>query len=141
MVGQGITPSSIFSIVMAYKARESDSITKAQSRLNGLRAIDPSGKLDLGNGFTIPAYEAEIATTQATLTQYNEALKTLAGLKNNVDDAEKKLDALSSAMLTAVGLKYTKDSTQYEQAGGVRTSDRQKPGRKAGATPAKPAAA
>ncbi|UOQ70923.1 hypothetical protein [Hymenobacter cellulosilyticus] len=121
---------------MAYKARESDSIIKAQSRLNGLRAIDPSGKLDLGNGHTIAAYEAEVATAQATLTKYNEALKMLAGLKNSVDEAEKKLDALSSAMLTAVGLRYTKDSTEYEQVGGVRTSDRQKPGRKVGVRPA-----
>ena len=30
-------------------------------------------------------------------------------------------------MLTGVGVKYGKDSNEYEKAGGVRTSERKKP--------------
>jgi len=109
---------------MAYKLRESDSITKAEQRLTGLRAIDPTGKLDLGNGYGIETYQTEIAAAQAHLDDYNKALKSIAALKNNVDAAEKKLAKFSSGVLTAVGQKYTKDSSEYEQAGGVRASER-----------------
>ena len=34
-------------------------------------------------------------------------------------------------MLTGVGQKFTKDSNEYEQAGGVRERDRRKPVQKA----------
>ena len=39
-------------------------------------------------------------------------------------------------MLAAVGVKYGKDSTEYEQAGGTRTSERKSPSRKSSPTPA-----
>ncbi|MCB2410811.1 hypothetical protein [Hymenobacter lucidus] len=120
---------------MAYKLRESESITKAQQRLNGLNAIDPSGKLDLGNGFGIETYKAEVAAAEAHLKAYNDALKAVGGLKIAVDTAERKLDKFSSGMLTAVGLKFTKNSTEYEQAGGVRESERAKRTAKGRATP------
>jgi len=118
---------SLFSFfIMAYKLRESEAIIKAQQRLAGLQAIDPTGQLDLGNGYGIATYTAEIAAAQGHLKTYNEALTTLSGLKNKIDAAEKKLDKFSSGVLTAVGQKYTKDSTEYEQAGGVRESERAK---------------
>ncbi|PJJ60456.1 hypothetical protein [Hymenobacter chitinivorans] len=124
---------------MSYKQRESNSITKATQRLNGLRAIDPTGKLDLGNGFGIETFQAEILTATQHLTVYNEALKAVVGLKNEVDAAEKRLNKFSSGVLTAVGQKFTKNSTQYEQAGGVRESERLKRMTKPRTTP-KPAA-
>lgn len=111
---------------MAQKLRNSTSITKAQQRLTGLRAIDPTGKLDLGNGFGIETYATQIESVEQHLDVYNKALKTLAALKNEVDKAEKRLDKFSSGVLTAVGQKFTKDSTEYEQAGGVRDSERVK---------------
>jgi hypothetical protein len=109
---------------MAYKLRESESITKAQQRLTGLKAIDPTGNLDLGNGYSIASLSAEIANVEDKLATYNKALKTLSSLKNEVDKAEKQLDSFNSGVLTAVGQKFTKDSNEYEQAGGTRESER-----------------
>jgi hypothetical protein len=116
---------------MATIQRESADWQAATKRMNGLRAIDPSGALDLGNGYTTAAYQAEMDLVKAKLDSYNKARKELDALKNQLDMAEKALSQKSSAMLTAVGLKYTKDSNEYEQCGGVRASDRKKPVRKA----------
>ncbi|RAK70261.1 hypothetical protein [Hymenobacter edaphi] len=121
---------------MAYKLRDSESITKAKQRLAGLNAIDPSGKLDLGNGYGTESLATKIDDTEARLKIYNEALKTLSSLKNEVDKAEKELDKFSSGVLTAVGQKFTKDSNQYEQAGGTRESNRVKRASKARSKPA-----
>ncbi|GAB3833606.1 hypothetical protein GCM10028821_26910 [Hymenobacter jeollabukensis] len=121
---------------MAYKLRDSESITKAKQRLAGLNAIEPSGKLDLGNGYGTESLAAKIGDAEARLKVYNEALKTLSSLKNEVDKAEKELDKFSSGVLTAVGQKFTKDSNQYEQAGGTRESNRVKRTTKARSKPA-----
>lgn len=108
---------------MAYKLRESGSITKAKQRLAGLNAIEPSGKLDLGNGYGTESLEAKISAVEDKLSEYNQALKNISAMKNEVDKAEKELDKFSSGVLTAVGQKFTKNSNQYEQAGGTRESD------------------
>ena len=115
---------------MATIQRESAELAAATKRMNGLAAIDPTGQLDLGNGHTIKAYQDQMADVKTQLDAYNKARKDLDALKNNLDAAEKLLAAKSSAMLTGVGLKYTKDSTEYEQCGGVRDSERKQAMRK-----------
>lgn len=116
---------------MATIQRESAELAAATKRLNGLNAIDPTGQLDLGNGHTIKSYQDQMAAVKANLDTYNQARKSLDDLKNQLDASEKQLAQKSSAILTAVGLKYTKDSTEYEQVGGVRASDRKRAVRKA----------
>lgn len=61
---------------------------------------------------------------------YNTALSKLDGLLNDLKNEEKKLQTLSGEMLAAVGVKYSKDSSEYEKAGGVRTSERKRTARK-----------
>lgn len=107
--------------------RESAYLTAATKRLNGLTAIDPTATLDLGNGNTMSSYQELINTVTVNLADYNTARKSLDALKNVLDVSEKVLAKKSSAMLTGVGQKYTKDSTEYEQCGGVRESERKKP--------------
>ena len=116
---------------MAIVQRESAEITAATKRLNGLLAIDPTAKLDLGNGHTIKSYQDQIGATTTLLETYNKARKELDDLKNKLDASEKVLRKKSSAMLVGVGQKYTKDGSEYEQAGGVRESERKKAVRKA----------
>jgi hypothetical protein len=115
---------------MATIQRESADLQAATKRMNGLKAIDPTGALDLGNGHTMVSYQAEMDAVKAKLDGYNKARKELDALKNQLDTAEKTLAQKSSAILTAVGLKYTKESNEYEQCGGVRASERKKPVRK-----------
>ena len=42
---------------MAFNQRESAELAAAIKRMNGLTAIDPTGKLDLGNGHTMESYK------------------------------------------------------------------------------------
>jgi len=47
-------------------------------------------------------------------------------LRTRVKSAEKALAGTTSMMLTGVALKYGKDSSEYEMAGGTRKSERRK---------------
>jgi hypothetical protein len=114
---------------MAYKARESAPIAKAQSRLNGLAAIDPT--LDLGETVSVAAGTASIAVATKTLNDYNKALKTAGDLLNKLKGQEKALGTWSARALNGVKFKFGDDSSEYEMAGGVRKSERKKPVRKA----------
>lgn len=111
---------------MARSKRTSPAADKATTRAAGLASISPT--LDLGNGKTLAAYQAAIADIAAPdtgkLAVYNAALSTLDGLLNELQAAEKELNTLSDTMLAAVGVKYGKDSSEYEMAGGTRTSER-----------------
>lgn len=115
---------------MALEQRKSAELEAAIKRMNGLKAADPTGLLDLGNGHTMASYQSEMDGVKSQLDNYNKARKELDGLKNKLDAAEKLLAKKSSAMLTGVGQKFGEDSDQYEQCGGIRESERQKPGRK-----------
>ncbi|MDF3057635.1 MAG: hypothetical protein K0R17_1850 [Rariglobus sp.] len=48
---------------------------------------------------------------------------------NDLESAEKTLDDLSSRMLAGVGVKYGKNSDEYEKAGGTRPDERKSPRR------------
>ena len=112
---------------MARRKRTSDSIARAEARASGLNAID--SKLDVGNGLTLEAYRKSIGDTKSALDDYNSKLSELDSLLNTVETQEDALDELSSRMLAAVGVKYGKDSDEYEQAGGTRSSERKSPQR------------
>lgn len=114
---------------MAFRARESAPIAKAQLRLDGLAAIDP--KLDLGETVSVAEGTASIAAAAKTLSDYNKALKTADDLLNQLKEQEKALGTWSARALNGVKFKFGDDSSQYEMAGGVRKSERKKPVRKA----------
>lgn len=115
--------------IMARRKRTSTSAAFAQSRANSLGSIDPN--LDLGNGMTLAAYALAIKGTADKNDAYNTELSKLDGLLNDLEAGEAALDDLSTRMLAAVGVKYGKDSSEYEKAGGTRTSERKPPTRKA----------
>ena len=106
---------------MAYKRRTSPKVEEAQLRAASLEAIDPA--LDLGNGLTLAAFRTEITAAQALLDAYNTKLAEADAALNTLQAKEKALKTLTSRMLAAVGVKYGKDSNEYEQAGGTRTSE------------------
>ena len=114
---------------MAYKARESAPITKAQLRVDGLAAIDP--KLNLGETVSVAEGQALVKGAAQTLSDYNQALRTADDLLNKLNEQEKALSAWSAKALNGVKFKYGPDSSQYEMAGGIRQSERKKPVRKA----------
>lgn len=111
------------------RARKSSKVlAKAVARAAGIKSID--GALDLGGGLTLAAFNTAIANAQTTLADYNQALATVDDKLNVHNAAEAILKDLSERMLAGVAARYGKNSSEYEQAGGVRKSERKSPGRK-----------
>ncbi len=113
---------------MARPKRTSTAVEFANKRANALASIDTA--LDLGNSLTLVAFKATTKATSDKNELYNTKLSELDGLLDEIEAEEKSLDDLSGRMLAAVGVKYTKESLEYEKAGGTRTSERKKPLRK-----------
>jgi hypothetical protein len=113
---------------MARRKRTSPAVEHASTRSSALESIDMN--LDLGNGLTVAAYNKALEDTDALLSQYNTTLSELDGLLTQLEGAEVNLDGLSARMLAAVGVKYGKNSEEYEKAGGTRSSERKTPQRK-----------
>ncbi|MFT3870086.1 MAG: hypothetical protein QM715_16685 [Nibricoccus sp.] len=114
---------------MARRKRTSPSIERAQQRADGLASIGPS--LNLGGKLSLAGFQAEIDAVTTKLSDYNTKLAEVDGLLNELEAAEAALDDLTSTMLAAVGVQYTKNSTEYEKAGGTRTDERKSPSKKA----------
>lgn len=115
---------------MAYRKLEKvRDYLKAQTRSSALTSIDKS--LDLGNGNTLSDYNKAIDKFKGHLTDYNTALSTADDHYNKALAQLAVLKDWNSRMLTGVGYKYGKDSSEYEMAGGKRKSERKKPERKA----------
>lgn len=103
-------------------------MSDAEQKVAGLKSISPT--LDLGNGVSVAAGNAVLAEMRAALEDYNSSL-AVADEKLNVLNAKDRLArAFNKKVLPAVGLEFGTDSSEYEQAGGVRESERKKPVRK-----------
>ena len=102
---------------------------KSRSAAAALASISPT--LDLGNGFTLAAYNAAILAidtpTTGKLAVYNATLSQLDRELNDLQAAERALNTFSEFMLSGTGLRYGKDSSEYEQGGGVRKSEWKRP--------------
>ncbi|HKP87425.1 MAG TPA: hypothetical protein VJZ26_15080 [Blastocatellia bacterium] len=121
---------------MGRARRTSKVLEKAQLRSAGIKSIDPV--LDLGNGLTAPSFDTTISDVQTKLTDYNQALASIDEKYNALIAAEKSLGDVSERMLAGVAARFGKDSAQYEQAGGVRKSERKAPARRDKTTPSAP---
>ncbi len=115
---------------MSRLKRSSKDLEKAQQRANNLASIDIA--LDLGNDLTLVAYQKSIGELRAKLNHHNNLLSEIDALANDITAGEKALADLSERMLDGVGVKYGKDSNEYEMAGAVRKSERKPPVRKKG---------
>ncbi|XZF14851.1 hypothetical protein ACTHGU_01835 [Chitinophagaceae bacterium MMS25-I14] len=103
-------------------------IDKAIARAAALSSIDPA--LDLGNGLTLTAYQMQIENFRIKHAAYNTLLSQVDASYNECLAQLEVVKAFSERMLTGVAFKYTKDSNEYEMAGGTRKSERKKPVRK-----------
>ncbi|PSN19719.1 hypothetical protein C7271_05865 [filamentous cyanobacterium CCP5] len=118
---------------MARKKRSSPALEKAQRRLAGMQSV--AEDIDFGNGLTMAAYDEHIQTMREKLMTYNRMLSMVDGAYNDMLMAERKLMDFSDHMLSGFGVRYGKDSTEYEMAGGRRKSERQKRTRRPSASP------
>lgn len=100
-------------------------IEKALQRMAGIKSISPTE--NLGNGMTVAALQQEINDASNALEAYNTLLSKVDDALNRFEELENKLNDTTVRMLEAVSVKYGRDSTEYEMAGGTRLSERKKP--------------
>jgi hypothetical protein len=109
---------------MARAKRSSSVLENARQRLAGLKSITPAP--NFGPSLQITDYEQEINDFSAKVDRYNGMLSTLDDLQNEIEADEGNLRSKSTRMLSAVEAQYGPDSSEYEQAGGTRRSDRKR---------------
>jgi hypothetical protein len=113
---------------LARLKRKSTVLDTARQRLSGLKSITPAP--DFGANLKVEDYEKEINDFSDKIDNYNAQLATLDALQNEIDIAERNLRVKNGRMLSAAEAQYGPDSSQYEQAGGTRTSERKKSSKK-----------
>jgi hypothetical protein len=96
----------------------------AKTRLAAVTSISPT--LDLGNGTTAANYKTLIDNSLSSLALYNTTLSSIDDLYNKcLGDIEKVKD-YSDRVLAGVASKYSRESNEYEMAGGTKKSERKK---------------
>jgi hypothetical protein len=118
---------------MARKKRSSLTLQTARHRLAGLNSITPPP--DFGDSLTLTAYNTQITSFASKLDNYNKMVSVLDDLQNEIDGLEETLGETNQRMLAATAAHFGTDSSQYEQAGGKRMSERKRPARKASTQP------
>lgn len=113
---------------MARLKRKSTVLETARQRLAGLKSITPPP--NYGPNLQLSDYEQEINDFSAKIDRYNSMLATLDALHNEIDADERNLRVKNTRMLSATEGQYGPDSSEYEQVGGTRTSERARSGSK-----------
>jgi hypothetical protein len=109
---------------MARPRRKSTILDTARLRLAGIKAITPPP--DFGPNLQVADYEQEINDFSAKIDRYNGMLATLDDLQNEIEGDENDLRDRSTRMLAATEARYGRNSSEYEQAGGTRQSERKR---------------
>ena len=110
---------------MARQKRTSKVLETARQRLAGVKAISPPATL--GGTLTVESYEAAIEAFSDLKDSYNSKIADLDDETNQLDDQEERLNEHNQRILAAVRAQYGPDSSELEQLGAVRVSDRKKP--------------
>ncbi len=79
---------------------------------------------------TLADYQAAIQKVEDLLQQIEDARSVLTKLVDDKDDAAGDLTDKNTRALSAIRGLFGPDSAEYDQAGGVRTSERKAPVRK-----------
>jgi len=109
--------------------RSSKVYEKAFRRMAAVQSIDAN--FDLGNGLVAKDYQLAITDVKTAMDNYNTLLSTVDEKLNILKESEKVLKNWNERILNGVASKFGKDSNEYEQAGGVRKSERKRPKKKA----------
>ena len=86
---------------------------------------------------TLDDFKAAEGNLAKVLAEIAKKEDELTGLRNDRDDQTAELNELCTRARSGIRGFYGPDSTQYEQVGGTRASERKKPQRKAKDTPSK----
>ncbi|HKQ51690.1 MAG TPA: hypothetical protein VJT74_04930 [Pyrinomonadaceae bacterium] len=109
---------------MARAKRKSTALDAARQRLSGLKSITPPP--NFGASLQVADYEQGINDLSAKIDRYNGMLASLDSLQNEIEADERDLRTLSGRLLSAAEAQYGPDSSEYEQLGGTRISERKR---------------
>lgn len=109
---------------MARSKRTSSILDSAHQRLAGLKSISPLP--DYGPSLKLTEYEADIKALTDKLDSHNGLLSAADQSQNELEALEKALGDKNVRVLAATKAQYGPDSTEYEQVGGTRRSDRKR---------------
>ncbi len=127
---------------MAFKKREkSKAVDAAQTRLAAMKEIDKAQGAVVNYGTdkdpcTSATIGAQCTQIEADIEKYNGLLAQADELGNTIGQEETDLNDASARVLLGGQAKFGRDSSEVEQLGGTRTSERAKPKSKK-STPAK----
>jgi hypothetical protein len=126
-------------LYMPRPKKQSAALTKAEMRLSGMKSID--NNLDFGNRLSNSHFSAQTQSVRDKLDYYNTLLSKMSEAQSELAAAEKALSTLSENMLLSVAIRYGKNSTEYEMAGGIRRDNRRRTNKKQSPKPQLTAAA
>lgn len=106
----------------------SANLETARKRLAGAKAIKPLP--DFGADLKIDDYETKANALAAKLESHNQLLAAVEQSQNEFEALDKELGEWNVRILSAAKARYGSDSTEYEQVGGTRKSDRKRPTKK-----------
>jgi hypothetical protein len=81
---------------------------------------------------TLQSLQAKVATVRQKRDQLESLRMQVTSLTNELNEGVKDLASINTRAKSGVRATYGPNSTQYEQIGGVRQSERKKPTRKNG---------
>jgi hypothetical protein len=99
-------------------------LEKGKSRLAGLKSIKED--LDFGDNLSVVVYDTQLGLLETKIQTYNQTLSTIDDLYNECIAQIDVIKDYNERMLSGVALKYGKESSEYEMAGGTRKSERKK---------------
>lgn len=121
---------------MAYRKRiVSRKEQTALIRLNAIKNFDELNKtlINYGsseNDLNSVIYQDQIVKCKEIRDEINTSLEKLDGKSNELKKELRKLSNMNTEILSGIRSKFGVDSNEYEQAGGIRQSERRRPFRK-----------
>ena len=116
------------------------SADKALADASGIEKVwKANADLKLGKGdetVTFVKYQTTLKSVADLNKQIEDLRHDLDGLLDDRDDAAVLLNGYNTRALSAIRGIFGPDSSEYDQAGGTRTSERKSPTRKTKTTPA-----
>ncbi|WP_395090864.1 hypothetical protein [Armatimonas sp.] len=109
---------------MARQRRSSATLDAFKARLQGIKQISPVPNLP--PNLSLAALDTAALSAQQALDAHNALIIALDDSTNQLAAKERQLEKLYTQALSAIAAQYGKDSSEYELAGGTRTSERKK---------------
>jgi hypothetical protein len=112
---------------MPTKGRSFDDILADAERL--IRVWTENDKFSLGE-VTLQSFQAQVEDFKAKRAHNDDLRIQLTRGVNDVNEAAAGIQSINTRARSGARAQFGEDSTQYEQLGGTRASDRKKPKKK-----------